>query len=160
MIVADILYPANVQIESGGFDKASLLRVLCARAAKAVGIAAEDLMTEILRREGLGSTGIGQGIAIPHTRLHDLSKPYSFLARLDIPIDFDAIDGEPVDIVFFLLLPQSPPSAHLHSLACVARSLRDPSIQSALRKAPDDAALYRAATKPVGPEISNKASGV
>jgi PTS system nitrogen regulatory IIA component len=150
MQVKDILNPSNVQIKSQRSDKASLLQELCERAAPTVGLPPQTLLAEVLRREDLGSTGIGKGIAIPHTRLADLKQPYSYMVRLAQPVDFDAVDGEPVDIVFFLLLPQSPPGAHLNSLACVARSLRDPAIQSELRKATDSASLYAAVTKTVG----------
>jgi nitrogen PTS system EIIA component len=148
MLVKDILSPSNVLIENQRFDKASLLRELCNRAAPVVELPPQTLFAEVMRREELGSTGLGQGIAIPHTRLSDLKKPYSFMIRLRHPIDFDAVDGEPVDIVFFLLLPVTPPTAHLNNLACVARSLRDPTIQSELRKATDSASLYRAVTEP------------
>jgi PTS system nitrogen regulatory IIA component len=150
MLVKDILAPSNVLLEKQRLDKASLLRELCERAAPIVGVSAPTLLAEITRREDLGSTGIGKGIAIPHARLADLKQPYSFMVRLSHPINFDAIDGEPVDIVFFLLLPLSPPTAHLNSLACVARSLRDPAIQSEIRRATDRAALYSGVTKPVG----------
>lgn len=149
MLVEDILNPSNVLIKNQRLDKPALLRELCDRAGPIVGLSPQILLAEVMRREELGSTGIGQGIAIPHTRLADLKQPYSFVVRLLHPIDFDAVDGEPVDIVFFLLLPSSPPTAHLNSLACVARSLRDPVIQSELRKATDGAALYRAVTKQV-----------
>jgi PTS system nitrogen regulatory IIA component len=150
MLVKDILSPSNVQIKSQRSHKASVLRELCERAAPAVGLPSQRILAEVMRREDLGSTGIGKGIAIPHTRLADLKQPYSFLVRLAQTIDFDAVDGEPVDIVFFLLLPLSPPNAHLNSLACVARSLRDPAIQAELRKAPDSLSLYAAVTKAVG----------
>lgn len=150
MLVKDILSPSNVQIKSQRSDKASLLRELCERAGPAVGLPPQTLLAEVLRREDLGSTGIGKGIAIPHTRLPDLKQPYGIMVRLAQPIDFEAVDGEPVDIVFFLLLPLSPPNAHLNTLACVARSLRDPAIQSELRKASDSASLYAAVTKAVG----------
>lgn len=149
MNIKDILDPSNVLLEDRRFDKASLLQVLCARAATAVGLEQDFLLAEVMKREDLGSTGIGQGIAIPHTRLAELKQTYSLVVRLLHPVDFEATDGEPVDIVFFLLLPASPASAHLSSLACVARSLRDPAIQSELRKVTDAEALYRAITRPV-----------
>jgi nitrogen PTS system EIIA component len=150
MQVKDILSPSNVQIKSQRSDKTSVLRELCERAAPVVGLPPQTLLAEVLRREDLGSTGIGKGIAIPHTRLADLKQPYSFLVRLGQPIEFDAVDAQPVDIVFFLLLPLSPPNAHLNTLACVARSLRDPAIQADLRHAADSASLYDAVTKAAG----------
>jgi PTS system nitrogen regulatory IIA component len=136
-----------VLIETQRVEKPALLRDLCKRAAPVVGVTAQALLADIMRREELGSTGIGQGIALPHTRVASLKEPYSFMVRLAHAIDFDSVDGQPVDLVFFLLLPQSPPNAHLNALACVARALRDPTIQAELRSAADAASLYRAITK-------------
>ena len=116
MLVKDILSPSNVMIENQRFDKASLLRELCNRAAPVVELPPQTLFAEVMRREELGSTGLGQGIAIPHTRLADLKKPYSFMVRLLHPIDFDAVDGEPVDIIFFLCYPHRRPRRILTAL--------------------------------------------
>lgn len=149
MKVIEILDAANVRIETQPQDKLTLLRDLCTSAAPLVGLAPQILLTEIIRREQLGSTGIGDGIAIPHTRAPELTKPYGSLVRLTQPIEFDSIDGEPVDLVFFLVLPGSPPSAHLNSLACVTRTLRDPTILADIRKAASAAALYTAVTQPI-----------
>ena len=93
MLVKDILSPSNVQIKNQRSDKASVLRELCERAAPIVGLRSQMLLAEVMRREDLGSTGIGKGIAIPHTRLADLNQSYSFLIRLAQPIDFEAVDG-------------------------------------------------------------------
>jgi PTS system nitrogen regulatory IIA component len=149
MIVEDFLTPPNVRIEERRLDKPALLRALSEGAAETLGLDAEDVLAEVQKREELGSTGIGQGIAIPHTRLADLSQTYGYVMRLQHPVDFDSMDGEPVDIVFFLLLPASPPKAHLNCLASAARVLRDPTVQSELRKAETKDDLYRAITRPV-----------
>jgi PTS system nitrogen regulatory IIA component len=100
-----------------------------------------------LKREALGSTGTGAGIAIPHARLEGIARPFGILVRLAKPIDFEAIDGQPVDLVFLLLLPAEPQGDQLNALACAARMLRDAQILRDLRRAADDAALYRAAVE-------------
>ena len=127
-------------------DKTGLLNELCARAGKALNRNPEPIATEILRREELGSTGLGGGIAIPHARIAELSAPFGVIARLRRPIDFDAIDGQPVDIVFLLLLPMTPAGEQLNALAAVARKLRDADIVRALRAAQDSSTLYVAVT--------------
>ena len=90
---------------------------------------------------------MGGGVAIPHARLSDLEKPFGALARLRSPIDFDAIDRQPVDIVFLLLLPTSPAGEQLNVLALVARKLRDADVVRNARRAPDAAALFAAMAK-------------
>jgi PTS system nitrogen regulatory IIA component len=86
---------------------------------------------------------MGEGIAIPHARLAEVTSPFGILARLKKPIDFQSVDDEPVDLVFLLLLPSSSKGEQLNALACVARRLRDPSTLQALRDARDGQALYR-----------------
>ena len=98
----------------------------------------------MLKREGLGSTGIGGGIAIPHARLPDLQRPYGLLAKLKAPIEFDAIDGQAVDLVFVLLLPAAAESEQLGALALVARRLRPPENRARLRAAKNASELYSA----------------
>jgi nitrogen PTS system EIIA component len=98
----------------------------------------------LLKREELGSTGIGKGIAIPHARLPDLQRPYGLLARLKAPIEFDAIDGQAVDIIFVLLLPAAAERGQIEPLALVARTLRPPANLARLRAARTAAELYSA----------------
>lgn len=143
MDIKDFLSPADVLIRVSAPDKTRLLQELAARAAQALGLDASLVSVELLKREALGSTGTGEGVAIPHARIADLKKPFGTLIRLQHAIDFDAIDGQPVDIVFLLLLPQSQGDP-LNALASVARKLRDPEAARRLRNADDDAELYRA----------------
>lgn len=100
----------------------------------------------IQKRESLGSTGVGDGVAIPHARIPGLKSAFGLLVRLQKPLDFDAIDGKPVDIVFLLLLPSGAKGEHLNVLAAVARRLRDAGVLGALRGAHDNAALHSAMT--------------
>jgi PTS system nitrogen regulatory IIA component len=124
MKISDFLSPAHVMIDVHASDKGRLLEQLSAQAAAAIGLAAADVAREITNREKLGSTGVGNGVALPHARLPGLKAPFGLLARLHHLIDFDAIDGEPVDIVVVLLLPESDDSAKGNALACIARALR------------------------------------
>jgi PTS system nitrogen regulatory IIA component len=98
---------------------------------------------EIAKREALGSTGVGNGVALPHARLGGLRGPFVLLARLHNSIDFDAIDGEPVDIVVLLLLPEGGEGRSGNALACVARTLRDEETLRKIRRAHDREALFR-----------------
>jgi PTS system nitrogen regulatory IIA component len=125
-------------------NKEQLLNELCTRAAKATHLDVRLVRGEILKREQLGCTGIGSGIAIPHARLQNLKKPLGSLVRLRKPIGYDAIDGDPVDIVFLLLLPAEPAGDQLNALASTARKLRDRDTLARLRGAPDEHALYQA----------------
>jgi nitrogen PTS system EIIA component len=143
MEIKDFLSPDDALIKVRAPDKSRLLQDLAARAASALGLDPNPVAIEILKREALGSTGTGDGVAIPHARIPDLKKPFGTLVRLKHAIDFDAIDGQPVDIVFLLLLPQSQGDP-LNALASVARKLRDPEAVRRIRNAADDAELYRA----------------
>jgi PTS system nitrogen regulatory IIA component len=124
--------------------KEQLLNELCARAAKATHLDVQLVRGEILKREQLGCTGIGGGIAIPHARLQNLKKPFGSLIRLRKPVGYDAIDGDPVDIVFLLLLPTEPAGNQLNARASTTRKLRDRDTLARLRGAPDGHALYEA----------------
>ena len=114
-------------------DKADLLRALSRHAAGLVPIDERQLLGALTAREGLGSTGMGEGIAIPHARLAGIEHPLGLYAHLKTPVDFDAIDGRPVDLVFLLLLPADPRGEQLQALACVSRCLRNPQTAAALR---------------------------
>jgi PTS system nitrogen regulatory IIA component len=144
MQIADFLASDNVLCDVRASDKERLLGELTGRAANALRLDAASLADAIAKREQLGSTGMGDGIAIPHARIAALSKPFGVLARLRRPIDFAAIDGRPVDIVFLLLLPATPPGEQLTALASVARKLRDAETVARLRRARDAAEMCRA----------------
>ena len=123
-------------------DKVRLLEQLSSEAAAATGLGAEEVVREIAKREELGSTGVGNGVALPHARLPSLKAPFALLACLRHPIDFDAIDGEPVDIVVLLLIPEAGDGAKGNALACVARALRDEETRRKLRSARSGETLY------------------
>jgi PTS system nitrogen regulatory IIA component len=145
MEIKSFLSPADALVDFRVQDKSGLLEELSSRAASALKLDANAIAGEILKREALGSTGIGEGIAIPHARIAGLTRPFGILCRLHRAIEFDSIDGEPVDLVFFLLLPGAAQGDQLNTLAAVARKLRDKQSLRALRKADSNGALYYAA---------------
>jgi PTS system nitrogen regulatory IIA component len=142
MRISDLLSPADVMIDVRASNKGLLLQEFAAKAAASLGLPVDQVAPYLLRREELGSTGIGRGVAIPHARLPDLQRPYGLLAKLKQPIEFDAIDGQPVDIVFTLLLPAAAENAQLSALALVARALRPPENLVRLRGAKNTSELY------------------
>jgi PTS system nitrogen regulatory IIA component len=144
MAITDFLSQNAVMVDVRARDKRSLLTELCGKAAAALGLAADRVTADILKREELGSTGVGGGVAIPHARIQGLENPFGVLARLRTGIDFAAIDGEPVDIVFLLLLPGAPNGENLNVLASVSRKLRNAGITAGLRSAGDSGQAYRA----------------
>ena len=146
MQIADFLSPDDIMPDVRASDKGRLLMDLSSRAASALQFRPELVSDEIMKREQLGSTGLGDGIAIPHARFHALSKPFGILARLRKGVDFAAIDAKPVDLVFLLLLPAAPDGEQLTALASVARKLRDQEVAARLRGAVDSAGIHRAIT--------------
>jgi PTS system nitrogen regulatory IIA component len=125
-------------------DKTSLLVELAHRAASALALSPDVVADEIVKRDDLGSTGIGHGASIPHARLREVKKPFGILVRLKSPIEFDSIDGQPVDLVFLLMLPASSQLDQLNALAAVARRLRNRDVLHSLRRAKSAAELFAA----------------
>ena len=144
MKIADFLSPSDVLIDVAAADKQKLLSVLARKAGSNLDVLPDHVTAELQKREELGSTGVGGGVALPHARFHQVGKPAGMLARLRKPIDFDSVDGEPVDIVFLLLLPETPDGEQLGALALISRKLRKPEVVAALRDARDGAQMYRA----------------
>jgi len=142
MKISDLLSPKGVMIDVRASNKRKLLQELAAKAASSLGLGVDQVAPDLLKREELGSTGVGGGVAIPHARLKDLPRPYGLFARLNQPIEFDAIDGQPVDLVFVLLLPAAEENGQLGALALVARTLRPREIRDRLRGAKNASELY------------------
>jgi nitrogen PTS system EIIA component len=122
--------------------KKQALQELAAKAAELSGQNERTIFEILMQREKLGSTGVGNGIAIPHGKLPKLSNLFGLFARLERPVDFEALDGQPVDLVFLLLAPEGAGADHLKALARVARLMRDPDIARKLRESRDAEALY------------------
>ena len=147
MKIPEFLSADNVVIDATAADKKKLLAELARKAGAIVDVLPERLLAELVKREELGSTGMGGGVAIPHARFHQVTKPFGMLIRLRKPLDFDAVDGEPVDLVFLLLLPEAAAAGdQLGALALIARKLRNPKIVATLRQARDGTEAYRVLT--------------
>ena len=136
---------ANAKVSS----KRQLLQLLADRAAKQIDMPAAKVLENLMVREKLGSTGLGNGIAIPHGKLEDISGVCAVFARLEKPIDFDSIDDKPVDLAIMLLAPTGAGADHLKALALVARLLRTKSVVDELRNTRDVPTLFDILTSPI-----------
>ena len=147
MKISDLLSSKDVMIDVRASNKRKLLQELVAQAAISLNLRVDQIAPHLLKREELGSTGVGGGLAIPHARLPDLRRPYGMLAKLKQPIEFDAIDGQGVDIVFVLLSPANAENGQPGALALVARALRASETLGHIRCARDASELYWAMVK-------------
>ncbi|MDR9750117.1 PTS IIA-like nitrogen regulatory protein PtsN [Pseudomonas sp. SZMC_28357] len=127
----------------GGSKKKALEQIANLIHREVPDLAMQDVFESLVAREKLGSTGFGNGIAIPHCRLKGCTMPVSALMHLDAPIDFDAIDGAPVDLLFVLLVPEAATDAHLELLRQIASMLDRKEVREKLRSAPNNQALYQ-----------------
>lgn len=134
--------------------KREVLAALAERAGSLTGVAADTIRETLQDREQLGSTGVGKGVAIPHGKIDGLAQVVGVLARLETPVDFDAVDDQPVDLVFLLLAPTEASAAHLKALAKVSRLLRDEEARQALRGAKTAEALFAIAVDPGRPHAA------
>jgi nitrogen PTS system EIIA component len=132
-------------------NKRQLLEVIAEKAGLLTGIADRLIFDALLQRERLGSTGIGSGIAIPHSKFEGLANLTGLFARIEKPIDFDALDGEPVDLVFVLLAPEGAGADHLKGLSKAARVLRNTSVTAKLRMTRDVDAIHALLTEQSAP---------
>jgi len=147
MLLSDFISPDSVVSSLKAKTKKQLLQDLSARAARLTGLPEREIFDVLLQRERLGSTGLGHGIAIPHGKMQGLKRIFGLFARLAEPIDFEAVDGEPVDIVFLLLAPEGAGADHLKALARISRLLREGSAVEKLRACKDAAGLYAVLTE-------------
>lgn len=148
MDIVDLLAPEAVLPAVKAQGKKQLLQELADHAAKITGLPERRIFETLIQRERLGSTGMGQGIAIPHGRLAGLSKIVGVFARLDTPISYEAVDNQPVDLVFLLLAPDGSGGDHLKALARVSRLLRNHAACEKLRAASKPEVLYALLTEP------------
>ncbi len=142
MTLTDLVTPTAIIPGLKVNGKKQALQELSARAAELTGQNEKAVLEILLQREKLGSTGVGNGVAIPHGKLPKLGRLFGLFARLDRPIDFESLDSQPVDLIFLLLAPEAAGADHLKALARVARLLRDPEIARKLRESRDADALY------------------
>jgi PTS system nitrogen regulatory IIA component len=142
MEITDLLDPSGVIANLRVTSKRQALQELARRASAIAGQDEHKIFETLWEREQLGTTGIGSGTAVPHGRLAGLARPMALFARLEKPLDFDAIDGQPVDLIFLLLTPAEAGADHLKALARLSRLLRNRAISSKLRGTESADAIY------------------
>jgi nitrogen PTS system EIIA component len=147
MKIADLLAPDCVFLGFRATDKTKLIKELAKRASTRIGLETSAVAEPLFARESLGSTGIGRGIALPHARIPKLERFFALLARLEKPVDFAAIDDQPVDLLFLLLTPEHAGREHLAALASISRVLRDGDVVRSLRGARNPLDLYQRLTE-------------
>ena len=140
--MTDLLAPDRVLVGLRPGSKRQLLQELADAAAAVTGLPAKPILDSLLQREKLGTTGVGDGLAIPHAKVAGLPGLMGFFAKLAKPVEFDALDDRPVDIVFLLLAPENAGAEHLKALARVSRTLRSDAVCAKLRSTFDPSALY------------------
>jgi PTS system nitrogen regulatory IIA component len=148
MPLSDLLAPDAVFPSLKVNNKKQAIQELSAHAAKLTGQDSRKIFEILLQRERLGSTGVGHGVAIPHGKMPKLNRIFGLFARIEKPIDFEALDGAPVDLVFLLLAPEAAGADHLKALALIARLLRDAKVADKLRASPDATTMYSILTAP------------
>ena len=148
MQLSDILTHDSIVPALRAGSKKQVLQELAQTAAGITELPGREVFEVLLQRERLGSTGLGQGIAIPHGKFASLDGVRGIFARLSQPVEFDAVDGLPVDLVFVLLAPESAGADHLKALARVSRLLREPDVVEKLRGSKSADALYSILTEP------------
>jgi PTS system nitrogen regulatory IIA component len=147
MEIADLLSPQGVIANLRASSKKQALHDLAKRAAEISGLDERAIFDVLVERERLGTTGVGNGIAIPHGKLPNMDRLFALFARLERPVDFDSIDEQPVDLIFLLLAPESAGADHLKALARVSRLLRDKGMCEKLRGTDNTDALYALLTE-------------
>jgi len=154
MALSDLLSQKAVVLNLHARCKREALAMLADRAAAVTGADAAAIREALMEREKLGSTGVGRGVAIPHGKIEGLSAITGLLAKLDAPIDFEAVDEQPVDLIFVLLAPKDASAAHLKALAKVSRLLRDDRVREALRGAATPEAMFAIAVETERPHAA------
>lgn len=142
MDFAKLLKPEAVKVLTAASSKKRLLHAIGELVSGAYGLDAGHVVESLIAREALGPTGVGHGVALPHARIAGLDHVVGAFVLLDRPVDFDAVDRQPVDIAFGLFAPETAGVEHLKALALVSRTLRDSTIRTKLRANPDPATIY------------------
>ncbi len=154
MNIGELITQSRVIPALKASSKKQTLQELAKFAAKSIDAEERTIFDILLERERLGTTGVGHGVAIPHGKLASLDRLHGFFARLDAPVSFDAIDEQPVDLIFLLLAPESAGADHLKALAQVSRLLRDQSVCKKLRGSDSTDAIYALLTGPAASEAA------
>ena len=154
MDLSDLINPDAVLGSLKANSKKQVIQALAEKAAEMTGLEEREIFETLVQREKLGSTGVGGGIAIPHGKLAKLDHIFGLFARLPKPIDFEALDDQPVDLVFLLLAPEGAGADHLKALARIARLFREPGLVNKLRASSDRSALYSVLTTGATPDAA------
>jgi nitrogen PTS system EIIA component len=149
MDLSDLLQVGAVLADVNANSKKLVMQEMAVRAAEITGRSEREIFDTLIQREKLGATGVGHGVAIPHGKLPGLPGLVGVFARIEKPVDFEAFDGEPVDLIFMLLAPENAGADHLKALARIARALRDRGLAAKLRASHDADAVYMLLTQPV-----------
>ena len=147
MDLSDLVRPDAILSSLKANSKKQALQALAEKAAALTGLEEREIFETLVQREKLGSTGVGGGIAIPHGKLARLDRIFGLFARAPKPIDFEALDEQPVDLIFLLLAPEGAGADHLKALARVARLFREPGVAAKLRASADKSALFAVLTE-------------
>ena len=154
MDLGDLIVPEAILPALKATSKKQVLQELSERAAEQTGLSEREIFETVLQRERLGSTGVGNGIAIPHGKLSNLTRLVGVFGRLSRPIEFDALDDQPVDLVFLLLAPEGAGADHLKALSKIARLLRNPETVARLRSSRDSETIYSLMTESRSPHAA------
>lgn len=142
MALSDLISADGAHVGLGASSRKQVLQAMSEMAAHVTGLDARTIFDAVLQRERLGSTGVGQGVAIPHARLSGINEVTGIFVRTKAPVDFESIDGRPADLIFMLLAPENAGAEHLKALARVSRLLRREDVRQRLRAAPDTDAVF------------------
>ncbi|MBV6656712.1 MAG: PTS IIA-like nitrogen regulatory protein PtsN [Devosiaceae bacterium] len=146
MDLSDLVAPDGVIASLKATSKKQALQILAERAASLTGVGEREIFTTLLERERLGSTGVGHGVAIPHGKIAGLEGIVGLFARVQTPLDFEALDDQPVDLIFLLLAPEGAGADHLKALARIARVLRDEGRAERIRTTDHASGIYAVLT--------------
>ncbi len=135
MDLGELLEPGAIGARVNAATKRQALSIVAEIAARSIDMPAADITARLMARERLGSTGVGYGVAVPHAQIKGLDRMHAVFVRLESPIDFGAVDQQPVDLIFALLAPAEHPAEHLRALAKVSRALRQSDLRQQLRQA-------------------------
>lgn len=148
MDLADLIEPGSIVFGVRASNKEQLLHTLASRAAASLSLDPKVIFDALKAREKLGSTGLGDGFALPHAGIEGLEHFFGMFLRLNRPIHYDSVDGKPVDLIFLLLVPMAAQSEHLAALATICRHMRDQDFVTKLRKATSTDALFALLCEP------------
>ena len=147
MDLSDLVTPDAILPSLKANSKKQALQAIAEKAAAMTGVQEREIFETLIKREKLGSTGVGGGIAIPHGKLGGLTRIFGLFARMPKPIDFEALDEHPVDLIFLLLAPENAGADHLKALARIARLFREPGVVQKLRASADATTIYAVLTE-------------